>query len=430
MSIINKILMGIMEKVSIKILRRIEDYVQLDLGYYLKNTFYLIIAQGVLLFCGFASSLVLARILPQETYGQFNYIFSILGVLAISSLPEMKTAIVQAVSNEHDLALIEGTKTRLKWSILGAVAVLSIGTYYYLQGSILLAKCFIISSLLFPIYYASDSFYSLLHGKKYFYTLTKYQSISQIFLTLITIAVVYFARDLLWIIIANLVTTILVNSYFFISTIKKGNLNKREDKGAIAFGKRLTIIDIIKFIRAQYDRIIIGIYLGFSDLAIYSIALFVSDTPKLLLSVIVSLAFPKLSVMDERAAFYETRRRMPQLILCSIIICGIGIVLLPYIIPLVYSQKYLKSVLYSQILMASVIITIPAVILIKAVFPAQKKVKELFKISTSVSILEIILLTLLVPRFRLLGVVIIRVVARTIETLYAWKLMSIRKLRE
>ena len=111
---------------------RIGNFIQLDLDYYIRNSFYLITARGVIMACGLLLSVTFARLVSQETYGQWNYLLSIIGICAILTLPGMNTAITQAVATGNDRVLIEGTKQRFKWSLLGSLILAGDRLYYLL----------------------------------------------------------------------------------------------------------------------------------------------------------------------------------------------------------------------------------------------------------------------------------------------------------
>jgi len=101
------------------------------------------------------------------------------------------------------------------------------------------------------------------------------------------------------------------------------------------------------------------------------------------------------------------------------IVCGIGIALAPYIIPLLYTHKYIDSILYAQILLVAIFLETPGRVLTQ-LFKSQKKVRELYKLTLFVSLAEIILLTVLVANFGLLGVVLARVIGRASFSAIAW----------
>ncbi|MFC1969526.1 lipopolysaccharide biosynthesis protein [Chloroflexota bacterium] len=414
--------MGIIKHSITVATEKIERSLGLDLGYYVRNNFYLITTQLIVLLCGLATSITMARLLPKEVYGQYNYIFSIINILAISSLPGMGAAILQAVANGHDQALITGTKTRIKWSIIGAVLCLFIGLYYYSSGEVLLGTSFVSISLFFPLYTSFDNIYPFLSGRKRFDLYSYYRSGYWIVLALAIILAVYLSKNLLWIVIVYMATATVIESSFFFNTIRTGNLNRSEDKAAMTYGKQLTGIQAMGIAVLQFDKLIVGLALGFSQLAIYSIASMIANIASILTVSLSTTILPKIAVMEDDVAYSEVKRRLPWLILGMVIICGIGTLLCPYVIPWLYTQKYLDSVLYTQLLFIPVIVGTPALILRRGVLQARKKTRELFKINVAVSVFEVAMLALLALNFGLLGIVIARILARALDSGYSWAL--------
>jgi len=404
------------------VIRKTGGWLGIDLEYYLRNNFYLLAAQGVLLLCGLGSSIALARLLPKEAYGQYNYVFSIISILAISALPGMGAAIMNATANHHDQVLVKGTKTKLKWSLIGAVVCLLIGFYYYSGGETLLAKCFFGASLFFPFYASFDSFYPFLNGRKRFDLSSRYRSGYWIGLTLAIILTVYFARNLLWVVIAYLAAATILKSFFLFRTIRRGNLAKSEDKTAITYGKQLTGIQAIGLAALQFDKLIIGLALGYSELAVYSISVMIANLPKLLLASLSATIFPKIAVMDEGIAYTEVKARLPWLVTGMVVICGIGALLCPYVIPWLYSSKYLDSVFYTQLLFIPVVIGTPATMLRRGALQARRKTRELLKLNMVVSIFELAMMVLFTLRFGIPGLIIARGLARALDSAYSWRL--------
>jgi O-antigen/teichoic acid export membrane protein len=112
----------------------------------------------------------------------------------------------------------------------------------------------------------------------------------------------YLSRNLLLILAANLLSFSLFRGYFFRLTAKNMEAQS-DDPEAIPFGKRLTALEIPSVIRGNYVKIIVGIFLSFQELAIYSIAFIIPDFLVSLLSHIVPLTLPKLAAMDEKRAY-------------------------------------------------------------------------------------------------------------------------------
>lgn len=402
-----------------EILDKLGSYVHLDLKYYVKNSFYLISSNAVSAILGLLLSISFARFLSKEIYGQYGYIMSIFGILAIFTLPGMSTAIVQAVARGHDRVLIDATKEKFKWSILGSIAILGVGIYYFLSGSLLLGKCLMISSLFLPFFQNFQTYNAFLSGKKQFDKVAKYQVIIQAISVPVTAIVIYLSQNLILILIAHLTSFSLLRGYFF-RLASKNMENESTDREALTFGKHMTVTQIPDMFRNHYDKLFIGMFLGFSDLAVYSIAFGFSSIITPLRSIVPTLIFPKLSQMDKKDAYSELKKRLPLIMMGFAILAGVLILLCPYIIPLIYSQKYADSIFYAQILLISFVFAAPVPTLTKALFPSQKEVKKIYKLLTVNAFMEIFLITALILSFGLLGAVIAKLLTRLLTLLYAW----------
>jgi O-antigen/teichoic acid export membrane protein len=378
--------------------------------------------------CSLLLSVTFARLVSQEMYGQWSYILSVIGICAILTLPGMHTAITQSVASGNDRILIEGTKQRFKWSTLGILAMIGIGLYYFISGSPELGKGFLLASLFFPFYQNFDSYEPYFSGKKQFDRLARYRIAVNITAVLITILVIYLSRNLMLIVVSYLFSFSLLRGYFFKRTL--GSITRQgHDPEAISFGNHMTVAQIPVIIRQQYDRLVVALFLSFPELAVYTIALGFASLLGPLSSIISSLILPKLSQMDKKTAYLEVRKRWLLVVAGAGVICGLLILLCPYIIPFLYSQKYADSVLYAQLLLISVVIAAPVTIISKALLPSQRRVKDLYKLRIYGSITEIALLTVLVLKFGLMGAVIAIIAGQTFTTLYSLKLAGFLSFR-
>ncbi len=399
--------------------KKLQDHLNVDVSYYGKNATYIAIGEGVFLVCGLLLSVAFTRLVSKEIYGQYNYILSIIRILFIFSLPGMSTSISQAVARGYDRVFVEGTKTMMKWSLLGSVIVFFIGVYYYLNGSITMGKCFMISAPIFPLFSSTQTYLSFLRAREQFKKASLFRSIVAIILTLVTIAVIYFSKDLLLIVITYTASFSIMHFSLLIVTMTSGKLNKNFDEKSLSFGKHMTAQSVIGTIAMHIDKIIIGIFLSFSDLAIYSIArmaeLGVIFTP------ITTPVFIRLVKMDREEASRELRKRLKYVILLYALICGIGIALVPYAVPFLFTAEYSASILYAQIIVFSLLIEVPGGFLL-ALFKAHREIGKLYKITIIYNVAEIILLLGLVPFFGLLGAALAKVIAKGGFSITAWLL--------
>ena len=405
---------------------KIGKYFQLDIDYYFKNIGYLFIDKGIRIFCALSLSVIFARFLSKEIYGQYSFILAILGFVSVFTLTGINTAVTQAVANGYDRVLITGIKNKFKWSILGSIIVFAIGAYYFSVGSYLMGKAFIIASLFFPFFYNFRIFSDFLLGKKDFSKMLKYHAFINIISLIVMALTVYFVRDLIYILVAFLLINSLLWAYFFKLSLKRME-NQNDNPESILFGKKLSFINMISTTVGQLDKIIIGSFLGFSDLAIYAIASVIPNTISSTGSSVAITAFPKLSTKNKESAYSSVKKKLFYLMIMAIIITTVIVLLAPFIIPFFYSEKYSESIFYAQLLSLGLVFTIPTQMISKALFPSQKEIKKITRLKVSSSVVEVILLFSFGLTMGLFGIVLAKLLGRIFAMIYSFKLAFLTK---
>lgn len=72
-----------------EVLRNIESLIGLDLRhYFVPNILYVGAAEIVDAIAFLCLTVVLTRVLPQDTFGQFKYVLAVIGFVQVISLPE------------------------------------------------------------------------------------------------------------------------------------------------------------------------------------------------------------------------------------------------------------------------------------------------------------------------------------------------------
>jgi len=391
----------------------------LDLARLNPNDILIQVKNGLYLFSSNILSLAFLFILPyvfgnyasKELYGQYNYVLSILGFLAAFTLTGMNEAIIQAIAKGKEGVFVQGTKERVKWSILGSFSLVIIGAYYVIKDSPNLGLALIIAAIIFPFYNGLQTYTAMFTGKCQFNKLSQYRAIGTIIPVVVIATIVYCTNNLIMIITAYLVSTALFNIIFFYLAIKKIE-NNDMDSNSISFGKHMTFIAVISDISLYVDKIILGHYLDFEAIAVYSFAISMPEQVKSFSHIISTLILPKLSIMEEKQIKKIMRKRFLQLMA----LCIGMIIVYWYIAPVVFHiffPNYMDSVYYSKIYMVS-FITLPSVLL-ATTFKAKIKTKELYIFNIVSSISQLVLLFVLVPTMGIMGAILSRVLGRLIS---------------
>lgn len=319
-----------------------------DIRYYIKNGFWV----GVRQLVGFVTSLVFsvafARLASSEVFGNYQFIASIVAAFAILSIPGLNSSIIQSTARGFDGSYKKSVRISFLWSLVGIPALLILGIFYYYYRDHSVGLALLISAVFFPFLYAPNTWDAFFQGKALFRLSTIYASIQSTINTIAMVAVLLVWRNNL---IAVSVLYFLSLSVFNLLWYRRSLryvANRREDSSTIPYGWFLTKIGILETITAQLDRIIVGVFLGPTELAVYSIGIFTARKFYELVKSFLTVASPKISRSN-------TASRHKYLKIFGVtVVLTIGLYFLfPVVIPLLFSGKYQASVRLSQLAILS-----------------------------------------------------------------------------
>lgn len=163
-----------------KVLRFSEKYLKTDMVYLAKGSFWLSIGQVISVLSSLLLSLVLARALPQEVYGNYKFILSVAGIIGGLSLSGLGSSLTQAVAKGNYGTIFLAVKNQLVWGTIISLVSLGTGLYYFLNDNTVFAISFIIVSIALPVTNAVSMYGAFLSGKKDFKRGTIFWLVTQI----------------------------------------------------------------------------------------------------------------------------------------------------------------------------------------------------------------------------------------------------------
>src|SRR3989344_3576832 len=122
----------------VNLLRWSEQYTKTDMVYLASGGFWLGLGQIVASGSVFLTSIAFANLLAPELYGIYKYVLSVFGMLAITTLFGMDSAVTQSTARGFEGTITPAFKEKMKWGTLGSLASLAIALYYYAQGNMTL----------------------------------------------------------------------------------------------------------------------------------------------------------------------------------------------------------------------------------------------------------------------------------------------------
>lgn len=310
----------------------------------------LAIVHIVTLVCGIAATVVWARLMPQETFGQFKVILSILGVVSAFCLLGTSQAAIMSASKGADGNLVRLLRGKLLANVGGGLAILGAAAYYAWgrEESSPIAIGLLVAAFLFPLYNTSDIWMSWLNGKSKFRVLASGRIVTAL-LTLASITVMgIFGVVDIWIVILLYVLILAIQNFTMLRLALGFRNGNAKNDNILRFGRHATLAMSFGSLLAL-DMVILEHYHSASDVAIYAVVLLFPDQIKALFSIFNQAFSPKMYGQASLSELWRGfRHQFLVLTACFVAIGVAGFLLLPIITPLLFSDKYAQAAEYGK----------------------------------------------------------------------------------
>lgn len=268
-----------------------------------------VLAQGINLILTILKTFLFTFFIAPEHFGIIALSFSFAGIIQILNDLGFSSYIIQKEEIENE----ELTSINAALVLLGVgaffltcLATIPVSSFY---GQEELLWILPITGLLFIINSSTLVPLALMRKKMEFDNIGKIQVLSNFFSIVIGLVLLLFIRDY-WVLLA-ISTSFFVFQFIFTFRFNhweyrfSNPLNKKISAGASAFGKRLTIFNIITFISVNADKLIIAKIAGNGALGLYSKSydFGVSNLERAVKTPISQVYFSDISGKDERAKY-------------------------------------------------------------------------------------------------------------------------------
>ncbi len=413
--------MSIIKKEAKHLVSFLEKWTELDVMYYVRGGAVLFSTQFLLVLSGFLLSVGFAHLTSKELFGQYQFVLAVIGTISVLALPGTNTAVLLGVSENKEGTLLQGIRLKLKWCVLGILALIATAGYFYLKQPQYadLWPIFLVAIIFFPILYSLDVTHSFFAGRKKFTWSCAFQLITEAGSSMGALASLFFTKNLLIIITIYLIIQAIGDVLAFLFARSKLQ-NTRTDPELASYSGHLTVINFIPYIKTFFDKLIVTYFLGFAATAVYTIAAAMAEQLYAVSKSVSALVFPKLTTDKKEVIYKHVIRHIPKLIFFFIVVAGVAALLAPVIIPFFFSEQYRASVLIAQLLL---LVSIPRAIafVLTRVQEAQRQKKKLYKINAWYAGVEIAALLVLTPLYGMYGLVAAKGISNLAYCIIAWK---------
>ncbi|MDI6591331.1 MAG: oligosaccharide flippase family protein [Patescibacteria group bacterium] len=377
-----------------------EKYIEIDMVYVAKGGFWWLLGRICIFLITLGTMAAFANLVSKETYGAYRYILSVMGILAIFTLPGMDTALIRAVAKGYEKMIFPCAKSKFFWALIGSGICFIISIWYFFYQNFPLGISFLIAGIFLPFYNTFSLFLYFWQGKKRFDIQSQYLILYYLLITLVLIPVIFLTDNLILIVFVYFLAQTLFGAIFFKLTLRKIS-NQNEEKETVSFGKHLTLMGSAVLLGEGIDKIIIWHFLGSVAVAIYSFA----QIPILRIRELIPifpLALPKLSEKNLKEIKKGIFEKFLKLFFFSIPFALFFILISPYLYKILF-PAYSESIPYFQVL--SLILILAPFSLLGTSLVAEMKKKELYIIQFATPFLQIILFLVLIPFYGIWGAI-------------------------
>lgn len=361
----------------------------------------------IIMFC---LTIIFARYLGVQKYGEFSFALSFSGLFFIISDCGLSTLIVKKVSRNKNI-----TEKYLKYTATIKL-ILSVVTLLLLYGTLILidkSSNIQLMVLLLGIYIILNSINEFLSSFFRAYERMQFIAISILIRGLILLFIglfsVYFDLGIYFIILSYILGSLFSFIYLRVSLKKIGsflwffdyNFTLRLLKQSFPFALSVVFASIYLSI----DSIIISHYIGDFQLGYYSLGYSLTIVFYLIPSILSNVYLPQFSILY-KSSFSELNSLFNSL-LFKLIVISIPLVIFlyfiaPYMIPLLYGENYSKSIYVFQVLLMALFFkffSFPYAFLLIA----TEKQNIRLKIQGLTALINIVLNILIIPKYGIIG---------------------------
>ena len=390
----------------------------IDAEYFVMGGIWGTLQQSVGLVCGLVITYAFGRFVPAAVFGEYSLVLSIISLLAVVSLPGMNAAILRSVGQGHDLSLFAAVKLRFLWSVLGVPILVGLAYYYSQRGSDVMPAIMLLTAGFFPLIYPLSTTQSFFVAKKRFDLQALFASLSSVVTGLLVSLAIIVKQSLFWALGGYFIGIILPGVVSLKWAKKLVNPQARRDPSWLSYGYFLSGLQILPLAAAHAGNILLGVWLGVEQLAIFAAASRFPGVVQKNFDVFYKPITAKLAGQSVKYQQITVRRHLVKFVLLGMGLFGVTWVLLPILINIFFSQEYRGVIGYARWYAISLIF-LPIGWFLNDVIVFQKRRHSIIFLQTALPLAKLISYFVVIPRWQIGGLIAIMLAERVIAAVYS-----------
>ncbi len=354
---------------------------------------YLILKTIVLGAAALVSQSLMAHALEKEDFGMVVWGWTMISILAPFGLPGISVSITGAAAKGWDQNFVRGSILELKGSLGASLVLLTLAAAYLCRHQPTLFWIFLIAAVTIPGVLL-DTPLAFWNGRENFRAMFRFSVGLRLVQLGMLVAVVRLAPHPALIFASQAGVAALGNLGAFFVVQRAGGLSQGYSKEFESYGWRYTWLTVAGTLSSYLDKLIVGGFFGFQNLAIFALGeLLYSYVFKVPSGLVTQIFIPRLARMGLPEAVSWVKRRYWHFAASFALAAGLAALALPVVFPLLFTSRYDDSILFGYIFLAGVVASAPTVLL-GALLKGHSLQEETTKLSLFITAVNLVTVTL------------------------------------
>ena len=298
--------------------------------------------------------MLLVRTFEQDAVGQFQFILAAVGLVGIFTLSGLDQAVIQSVARGHPGTFRRTLKWRLSGSLIGAAVLLGYG--WFLPGDDPMRGGVISAALLFPLAHGLSGWTGFQAGEGKFKLNAIWQGVAYLLsYGGMMLALSLGAPGILWLIVIMMASLATLNIAAVATILRRVPRDAPTELGALRYGLLMSLWGIANTLGNHIDKVLIFTFLSPAALAIFVIAERIPEIMKKYIQSLRVILIPGFSRKKEYTPELQRKIKLVSMVLSAgILVVIFGVV--PWLLPLAFTEDYGEAVFYCQLLCGTLIV--------------------------------------------------------------------------
>jgi O-antigen/teichoic acid export membrane protein len=399
---------------------------------FFKTSSLLLFSYGIVTVLGLVRTPIIVWVIPKDQVGMLGIVASWMPFLQLASLSGLDTASYHYTSKGQPWSFAVNINHRLVWSLLSSVGFLAVAIYYYAQKESSLTWLFIIAGVTYPFTAGLSAVSGMLGAQERFKalfwyriweSLTDFTGFIPLLLSTLWVSqiVTFYGANQL----ATLIMMVGCCFWLLIPLYKDKNnrLSNQDQEEFLRYGKHQTALNGLSALNNRIDALLVGIFLPFTTMADYSIALLVFEQLKRLWNIYVTVKYPKLVRIPMIERWHQFIREGIFVISGFTIGGGIMALAVFWLIPIILPASYSNSMSLILLIIIAFLVNIPAA-MVETYFRTQQNQKSQYYLRLAGILSGILFSLLLLPRWGVYGIAGGKILSSAVQSIFASLLFS------